>query len=95
MSNLRYLICGGAGYIGSHVTELVRSSGGHVEVLDNFSTGHPGSVKKVRSHHIDINDTQRLTDFFLTNNFDLVIHLCAKSIVSDSIANPLDYYLSN
>jgi UDP-glucose 4-epimerase len=47
---MRYLITGGAGFIGSHLTELLLSQGHHVTILDDLSTGREANLAPVRSH---------------------------------------------
>jgi len=47
---MRYLITGGAGFIGSHLTERLLARGDHVTVLDDMSTGRQANLAEVRSH---------------------------------------------
>jgi UDP-glucose 4-epimerase len=47
---MRYLITGGAGFIGSHLTELLLSQGHHVTILDDLSTGREANLAPVRTH---------------------------------------------
>ncbi|MCG1021519.1 UDP-glucose 4-epimerase GalE [Sutcliffiella horikoshii] len=90
------LVCGGAGYIGSHaVVDLVRR-GEDVIVIDNLKTGHAGSLhENVRFYEGDIRDFDFLEKVFDENEVDTVIHFAADSLVGESVQNPLAYYDNN
>lgn len=89
------LICGGAGYIGSHTAKLVSSAGHKVSVLDNLSTGSRQAVSTSNFHYADIENETQLIELFTNNKFDLVMHFCAYSLVDESMANPDKYYRNN
>jgi UDP-glucose 4-epimerase len=90
------LVVGGAGYIGSVVVEeLVR--GRHaVLVLDDLSTGHKDAVAPL-AYLIEgtLADDAKLAEAFTTKEIDCVIHLAARSIVADSVADPEGYETAN
>jgi len=90
------LVVGGAGYIGSVVVEeLVR--GRHaVLVLDDLSTGHKDAVAPL-AYLIEgtLADDAKLVEAFTTKEIDCVIHLAARSIVADSVADPQGYETAN
>ena len=88
------LIIGGAGYIGSHVTSMLRAKGYRTLVYDNLSTGHKELVSGPFIYG-DILETERLEDVFASHHIDAVIHLAAKSLVPESFAKPLFYYENN
>ena len=91
----RILVTGGAGYIGSHtVYELIRT-GYEVVILDNFSTGHRSFTQGCKVIECDLRDRQSLNKAFEANEFDAVMHFAAKSVVSESVRNPLDYFENN
>lgn len=92
---MKVLVCGGAGYIGSHmVRHLVR--GGHeVVVFDNLSTGHREAVGDVALVEGDVLDAQALDAVFAAHDFDAVMHFCARSLVGESVQKPLAYYENN
>ena len=50
MDIMNFLITGGAGFIGGHLTEKLLSLGHKVTVIDNYSTGSPRNLAKVRSN---------------------------------------------
>lgn len=93
--NKTILVTGGAGYIGSHTALALQERGYRVVVLDNLSTGHRWAIRANEFIEGDIRDTNLLSDTFSRFNFDAVIHFAAKSIVSDSIFDPMDYYDNN
>ena len=90
---MRLLVTGGAGYVGSVVAAQLIAAGHDVTVLDDLSTGHadavPGAAKFVAG---DLRD--RATDV-LAQGIDAVLHFAAKSLVGESVANPVLYWGSN
>ena len=93
---MKVLVCGGAGYIGSHMVQLLIERGHEPVVLDNLSTGHADAVLEARLLVGDILDQRFLDNVFAAQGpFDLVMHFCAKSIVSESIEQPDLYYANN
>ena len=93
------VITGGAGFIGSHLTELLLENGYEVTVIDNFSTGRMENLRLLGSDPLldivkaDINDPEKIKPFF--KNADYVFHLAALADIVPSITNPRDYYRSN
>ena len=92
---MKILVCGGAGYIGSHMVKLLASSGYDVVTFDNLSSGHREAVKWGRLIEGDLLNPNDLENVFLNNEFDLVMHFSAKSIVPESMENPSLYYNNN
>lgn len=89
------LICGGAGYIGSHtVKELIGKY--EVVVLDNLTTGFPFLLDK-RATFIegDLGDRTVLDQVFTEYPIDAVFHFAANSLVGESVQNPIKYYSNN
>lgn len=88
-------MCGGAGYIGSHmVRHLLRER--HVPIVfDNLSTGHREAVAGARLIVGDIMDCAALAQAFATERVDAVVHLCARSLVAESVEQPYLYYQTN
>jgi len=91
----KILVCGGAGYIGSHIVRLLLSEGFHVVVLDDISTGHAESLGDVELFKADVRDSAALKRLFQKHRFDAVMDFCAKSVVSESVEKPLEYYDNN
>ncbi|WP_286947389.1 UDP-glucose 4-epimerase GalE [Acetobacterium sp. UBA5834] len=93
---MKILVCGGAGYIGSHVVRVLVERGYQVVVLDNFSTGHLGAVpKEAVIEEGDIRDRVFLGQVFQAHPIDCVMHFCANSLVGESMVEPLKYYHNN
>jgi len=89
---VKWLLTGGAGYIGSHVAHALRAGGRQVVVLDDLSTGLagrlPADIELVRSSVLDLDS---VTDTLKRHQVDGVIHLAGKKSVGDSVARP-GYY---
>ena len=93
--NKTILVTGGAGYIGSHTAFELQERGYRVVILDNLSTGHRWAIRADEFIEGDIRDTAILTQIFERIPVDAVVHFAAKSVVSESVLNPLDYYDNN
>jgi len=89
------LVCGGAGYIGSHMVKLLLERGIGVTVFDNLATGHRPAVGGAELVVGDIRDRAALASVFGARSFDAVMHFCASSIVADSVSDPYAYYENN
>lgn len=92
---MHILLCGGAGYIGSHMAKLLSESGFKVSVLDNLSTGHKEAVRWGNLLQADIRDAAAMDQIFSANRFDAVMHFSAKSLVGESVAHPDIYWDNN
>jgi UDP-glucose 4-epimerase len=91
----RVLVIGGAGYIGSHVAQVLCDDGYEVRIFDDFSNGLERRVSGRFSEIVkaDILDREALLDSM--DGIDSVIHLAAKKAVEESVSNPLKYYENN
>lgn len=89
------LVTGGAGYIGSHVVAQLGEQGERIVVLDDLSTGSPEAV--LFGHLVvgDIGNVKLLDALFRKYEFEAVLHFAAKTVVPDSVAQPLEYYDTN
>lgn len=89
------LLCGGAGYIGSHtVKELIGKY--EVVILDNLTTGYPFLLDdKAIFEKGDLGDEAVLDKIFTKYDIDAVFHFAANSLVGESVQNPLKYYRNN
>jgi UDP-glucose 4-epimerase len=92
---LNILVCGGAGYIGSHMVRCLLRNGHGVVAFDNLSTGHREAVGTADLVVGDLRDPAALQKLFGAFRFDAVIHFCAHSLVADSVADPYTYYENN
>ena len=89
------LICGGAGYIGSHMAHWLSDHGHNLTVLDNLSTGHAQAVHWGEFIHADLLDPAALDQALKGRRFDAVMHFCARSLVGESVRQPNAYYRNN
>lgn len=92
---MRVLVCGGAGYIGSHMAKRLAARDVEVTVLDNLSTGHREAVRWGDLIEADLMDPQSLDSAFSGQRFDAVMHFCARSLVGESVIEPYGYYANN
>jgi UDP-glucose 4-epimerase len=93
---MRILVTGGAGYIGSVVTEELIKAGHTVTVYDNLVKGHPEEVApEAEFIEGDLRDADSLKRIFRQSQIETVIHLAAYSLVGDSGQNPAKYYENN
>lgn len=97
----RALVTGGAGFIGSHLVDLLLEEGWVVTVVDNLDPFYEPEIKwaNVATHRqydsyslvsVDLRDSDGLQRS-LTGEYDVVVHLAAKAGVRPSIAAPLEY----
>jgi len=83
------IVTGGAGFIGSHIVDMLLEMNFDVIVLDNFSTGRPENLehqklnKKLSLHQVDIADYEKIEPLF--NDVDWVFHLAALADIVPSI----------
>lgn len=90
------LICGGAGYIGSHAVKMLIDAGKEVVVLDNLQTGHREAIpKNIRLYIGDLRDKKFLENLFHNENITGIIHFAADSLVGESMENPAKYFENN
>jgi UDP-glucose 4-epimerase len=92
---VKILVCGGAGYIGSHMTLHALAAGHEVAVIDNLGTGHAEAVPAGLLHTMDVCDTAALRVHLEKYQYDLVMHFCAFSLVGESVTDPAKYYRNN
>ncbi|MFO7768691.1 MAG: NAD-dependent epimerase/dehydratase family protein, partial [bacterium] len=88
-SSLRILVTGGAGFIGSHVTDAFIARGHAVAVLDDLSTGDPALIHPgAEFFEGDIRDAERVEDVFRSFRPDVLDHHAAQMDVRRSVADP-------
>ena len=92
---MRFLVTGGAGYIGSVVTSQLAAAGHETVVLDDLSRGHAGAVPaEARLVQGDLLDAGLVRET-LAEGFDGVLHFAALSLVGESVREPERYYRNN
>lgn len=96
-------LTGGAGFIGSHLTDSLLKQGYSVISLDNFDPFYDRAIKETNvagfknhpNYQIiegDIRDKELLTEIFSKNKIDLIVHLAAKAGVRPSVEDPQEYF---
>jgi len=88
------LVCGGAGYIGSHTVRALRRRGVPTVVLDNLSTGHRGLVQGPLEE-VDLGDRAAVSEVFRKHEPQAVMHFAAKCYVGESVDEPAKYWREN
>lgn len=93
---MKILITGGAGYIGSVVTEMCIDAGDDVVIFDNLSTGHAESVHP-GAHLVigDVGDSALLSQVFREQGTEAVIHMAGFIEAGESMRDPGKYFLNN
>lgn len=93
---MRVLVTGGAGYIGSVVTEELVKDGHSVVVFDSLYKGHRAAVVAGASFvRGELTDTEHLRQTFRAHDTEAVIHMAADSLVGESVTDPAKYYRNN
>lgn len=89
---MRYLVTGGAGFIGSHIVEELVRRGHHVTVLDDLSSGKEANLSSVREKiELRVDSITRLDAVQLAcARCDYVVHLAARTSVPRSVQDPLE-----
>lgn len=99
---MKFLITGGAGFIGSHVCDALLQRGDEVICVDNFNDYYDPRIKEKNVEHnlnnsnftlfkVDITDLERLRYIFQTQQPDKIVHLAARAGVRPSISQPFLY----
>ncbi|MBN2417658.1 GDP-mannose 4,6-dehydratase [bacterium] len=99
---MRFLVTGGAGFIGSHLSEKLIGDGHYVVCIDNFNDYYDPKVKRQNISELldhdrytlieaDILDTDRIDSAYSRFRFDAIVHLAARAGVRPSLQQPLLY----
>jgi UDP-glucose 4-epimerase len=95
-NGMAILITGGAGYIGSVTTELLRARGERVVVLDNLSRGHRDAVApEVPFYEGNAGNRELIARVVQEHDVDACIHFAAFAYVGESVSDPARYYENN
>lgn len=89
------LVCGGAGYIGSHINKQLHKEGYETIVFDNLIYGHREAVKWGKLVAGDLKNVDEIEAVFKNNQIDTVFHFAAYAYVGESVEHPEKYYYNN
>jgi len=95
IDNMRVLVCGGAGYIGSNMAAMLETSGHKPVVFDNLSKGHRSAVQSADFVEGDLADYDLLVKTLKKYEIEAVLHFAAFIEVAESVRLPLKYYRNN
>ncbi len=89
----RFLVTGGAGFVGSHCVAALVEAGAEVVVLDNLRQGHRAAIPAgVRIVEADVADAEAV---LADGRWDGVLHFAALSLVGESMRDPIRYMIEN
>ncbi len=89
------LVCGGAGYIGSHINKQLHKEGYETVVFDNLIYGHREAVKWGCFEQGDLKNIEDIERVFQNYQIDAVFHFAAYAYVGESVSEPEKYYYNN
>ena len=95
MADGTILVTGGAGYIGSHVARQLREAGERVVILDDLSTGFESATLGAPLVVGNTGDREVVAKLIDEHRVETVMHFAARTIVPESVADPLRYYGNN
>lgn len=93
---MKVLVTGGAGYIGSHMVDLLISEGYEVVIFDSLVTGHREAIHPQATLVVgDLMDTQALAALFDAHDFEGIFHFASYIVVPESMEKPFKYLRDN
>ncbi len=92
---MKFLITGGAGYIGSVTNKFLKSLGHDTVIFDNLSTGYKHAIADTRLIEGDLKNSADIKKVFIGQKFDAVIHFAAAALAGESMKEPAYYYENN
>ncbi len=96
MPSSKVLVTGGAGYVGSHTVLALCAEGFEVTVVDDLSTGHREAVPAgVELVELDLADAAGVDRLLGERRFDAILHFAARSLVPESMRDPMAYLGGN
>lgn len=101
--DMKILLTGGAGYIGSHTCVELTAKGYDVVIADNFYNANPIVIDRIEEicgkrptvYNIDVADKAALDKLFTEQEIDSVIHFAGYKAVGESVQKPIEYYRNN
>jgi UDP-glucose 4-epimerase len=92
---MKVLVCGGAGYIGSHTVKALLKEGHEVIIFDNFSSGREELLIGGEVVRADLDDKGPIRKIFRTRDIGAVLHFASLIQVGESYLDPQRYYTHN
>jgi len=92
---MKFLITGGAGYIGSITNWFIRSKGHETVIFDNMVNGHKEAVGDTKLIIGDLRNVKDIDSVFEHDHFDAVIHFAALALAGESMEKPYEYFHNN
>jgi UDP-arabinose 4-epimerase len=92
---MKVLVTGGAGYIGSHTAKALARDGHQPIVIDDLSTGHAHNVKWGPFVRANISETDVVRRVLKEHKIEAVVHFAGSALVGESVAQPLRYFQNN
>jgi UDP-glucose 4-epimerase len=92
---MKFLVTGGAGYIGSITNWLLRSKGHETTIFDNMGNGHKEAVGDTKLVVGDLRNPTDVNGVFEGEKFDAVIHFAASALAGESMERPGEYFHNN
>lgn len=92
---MNILVCGGAGYIGSHTVKELKENGHNPIVYDNFEAGHKEAITNTKFVFGNLSDCELLKETLIKEKIDAVIHFAGYLAVGESVKIPEKYYTNN
>lgn len=89
------LVCGGAGYIGSHINKQLHKADYETVVFDNLIYGHREAVKWGCFEQGDLKNIEDIEKVFCKYSIEAVFHFAAYAYVGESVTEPEKYYYNN
>ena len=101
--DMKILVTGGAGYIGSHTCVELLENGHEVVIVDNLYNSSPKAVERIGEitgktpvfYQADLVDWAAMEKIFDEHAFDAVIHFAGYKAVGESVEKPIEYYTNN
>ena len=92
----RFVVTGGAGYVGSHLVMALAEQGAEIVVVDSLRQGHRAALPDgVRLVQADVADDAAMDAVLGQGRWDAVFHFAARSLVGESMRQPFEYLLDN
>ena len=91
---MKYIVTGGAGFIGSNLVDKLIEDGHEDIVFDDLSTGNINLIPKdINLVKCNINDEEKVSNIIQAEKFDILLHFAGFIKVEESVQNPTKYFI--